>query len=163
MSWNTCDLYDDFEGEAQVPDVVLSDFGGVTAFSGPITTVKAFEDNSRLKELSATPGEGRVMVVDGGGSLRCALLGDMIGADLVKNGWAGVVIYGCIRDVEALEGLDLGVKALASTPRKSVRRGEGQIDLPLTFGGVTWRAGDVLFADADGILVLSPELAAGVS
>jgi regulator of ribonuclease activity A len=163
MSWNTCDLYDRFEAEAQVPEVALRDFGGATAFSGRIVTVKTFEDNSRIKDLSATPGEGRVLVVDGGGSLRCALLGDMIGADLVRNGWAGVVIHGCVRDVEALKGLDLGVKALASTPRKPVRRGEGQTSLPLTFGGVTWRPGDMLFADADGILVLSPELAAGLS
>jgi regulator of ribonuclease activity A len=163
MSWNTCDLYDRFEAEAQVPDMVLRDFGGPTAFSGRIATVKTFEDNSRIKELSATPGEGRVMVVDGGGSLRCALVGDMIGADLVRNGWAGVVIYGCVRDVEALKGLDLGVKALASTPRKPARRGEGQTGLPLAFGGVVWRPGDMLFADADGVLVLPPELAAGLS
>lgn len=146
-----------------MPDVVLHDFGGPTAFSGRIATVKTFEDNSRIKELSATPGHGRVLVVDGGGSLRCALVGDMIGADLVRNGWAGVVIYGCVRDVEALKGLDLGVKALASTPRKSVRRGEGQIELPLAFGGGTWRPGDMLFADADGVLVLPPELAAAVA
>jgi regulator of ribonuclease activity A len=162
MAWNTCDLYDRFETEAQVPEAGLRDYGGRIAFSGRIATVKCFEDNSRLKDLSTTPGEGRVLVVDGGGSLRNALLGDMIGADLMQHGWAGAVIFGCVRDVEALKGLDFGVKALAATPRKSVRDGEGHVGLPVVFGGVTWRPGDVLFADADGVLVLSPELAASV-
>ena len=162
MIASTCDLYDRFEGHCQVPDLVLRDFGGRTAFSGPVATVKCFEDNSRIRELSRTPGNGRVLVADGGGSLRCALVGDMIGADFVANGWAGVVIFGCIRDVAALAGLALGIKALASTPRKSVRRDEGQVDLPVAFGGVAWRPGDMLFADADGLLLLTPELAAQV-
>ncbi|MGC1301048.1 MAG: ribonuclease E activity regulator RraA [Caulobacteraceae bacterium] len=162
MAWNTCDLYDRFEAEAQVPDRPLHDYGGRTVFSGRIATVKCFEDNSRLKELSATPGEGRVLVVDGGGSLRDALLGDMIGGDMARNGWAGAVIFGSVRDVEALKGLDFGVRALAATPRKAAREGEGKLGLALAFAGVTWRPGDMLFADADGVLVLSPELAAGV-
>ena len=161
MAWTTCDLYDQFETEAQVPDVVLRDYGGRIAFSGRIATLKCFEDNGRLRALSRTPGDGRVLVIDGGGSLRYALLGDMIGADLVKNGWVGAVIFGCVRDVEPLKGLDLGVKALASTPRKAARRDEGQIDQPLAFGGVIWRPGDVLYADADGVLTLTPDLAAG--
>ena len=151
MAWSTCDLSDRFEDRARVPEVLWRDFGARTAFTGAAVTVKCFEDNSRLKALSAEPGAGRVIVVDGGGSLRCA-----------KNGWAGVVIWGAVRDVAALGGVDLGVKALGATPRRSVRRGEGQVDLPITFGGVTWRPGDVIFADPDGVLALSAEDASGV-
>ena len=162
MTWTTCDIYDQFEGRARTPDVTLAGFGGRTAFSGRIVTVKCFEDNARLKALSGQPGDGRVIVVDGGGSRRCALLGDMIAADLAKNGWAGVVIFGCVRDVAALREIDLGVQALASTPRKSVRRGEGQVDIPVSFGGMEWRPGEVLFADEDGVLTLSADDAAGV-
>ena len=162
MAWSTCDLSDRFEDRARVPEVLWRDFGARTAFTGAAVTVKCFEDNSRLKALSAEPGAGRVIVVDGGGSLRCALVGDMIAAELAKNGWAGVVIWGAVRDVAALGGVDLGVKALGATPRRSVRRGEGQVDLPITFGGVTWRPGDVIFADPDGVLALSAEDASGV-
>ena len=157
MTWNTCDIHDRFEGGVRVPEVAWRDFGGRLQFGGPVVTVKCFEDNSRLKELGAQPGLGRVLVVDGGGSLRYALLGDVIAADLARNGWAGAVVWGAVRDVVALRSIDLGVKALGSIPRRSVRRGEGQVDLPLNVGGVDWRPGDQLFADEDGVILLAPD------
>ena len=154
MSWTTCDLCDEHEAAARVPQIAWRDYGGRSRFAGPIATVKCFEDNSRVKELSATPGLGRVLVVDGGGSLRNALVGDMIGADFARNGWAGVVVWGVVRDTTELGRLDLGVKALGSIPRKSVRRGEGVADVELSFGAVIWRPGDLLFADEDGVILL---------
>ncbi len=159
MSFSTCDLYDQFEAAAQVSEANWRDYGGRRRFSGRVATVRCFEDNSRIKELSGQLGEGRVLVVDGGASLRHALVGDMIAGDLAANGWAGVVIWGAVRDVEALAALDLGVKALGSTPRKSVRRGQGEAGAPVRFAGVEWRPGDRLYADADGVLLL-PETAA---
>ena len=137
-----------------MPQLAWRDFGGRARFAGPVATVKCFEDNARIKELASTPGEGRVLVVDGGGSLRCALVGDMIGADFQRNGWAGVVVWGAVRDSLQLSELALGVKALGAIPRRSVRRGEGVAGIELAFGGVAWRPGDVLFADADGVILL---------
>ena len=156
MSWTTCDLCDAHQAAARVPQLAWRDFGGRGRFAGPIATVKCFEDNSRIKELGAMPGEGRVLVVDGGGSLRCALVGDMIGADFQRHGWAGLVVWGAVRDTAELGRLDLGVKALGAIPRRSVRRGEGVTDTGLAFGGVAWRPGDMLFADEDGIVLLEP-------
>lgn len=153
MTFKTADLFDDHGDTLQVLSPDFVDFGGRDVFCGPIVTVKCFEDNSRVKEFSQTPGNGRVLVVDGGGSLRCALLGDMIAAKFVENGWAGLVIYGCVRDTVDLAGMDLGVKALAATPRKSIRRNEGQTDLPITFGDVTFQPGQWLYADHDGVVV----------
>jgi regulator of ribonuclease activity A len=158
----TCDLYDAFSATAQVCETPLRDFGGRKQFSGPIVTVACFEDNSRIKELSLTPGEGRVIVVDGGGSARCALVGDIIGADLVKNGWAGVIVHGCIRDSVLLAPFDLGVKAMGTVPRAPAKRGQGVVGEVLAFGGVLWRSGDVAFADEDGVLVLTAQEAATI-
>ena len=154
MTFQTADLYDEHEGEARVPLLQLRSFGGRTSFSGEVQTLKCFEDNSLIKAASAEAGEGRVLVVDGGGSLRCALMGDLIAKAFCDHGWAGVVIWGAVRDCDALAALDLGVRALGATPRKSVRRGEGQSGIALTMGGVEWRPGDRLYADADGVLLL---------
>lgn len=156
----TCDLFDKFKDTIRYVLPGFQDFGGVKRFSGPVTTVKCFEDNSRVKELLATPGAGRVLVVDGAGSLRCALMGDMIAASAVKNGWAGVVIWGCVRDVAELATLPLGIKALAPTPRASTRRDQGLVDVPAELPGSTVNPGDVLFADEDGIVLLTAEQAA---
>ena len=163
MTFTTCDLYDDHEATAQVPALPLLDFGGRATFWGPIATVKCFEDNSRIKDLSLTPGHGRVLVVDGGGSPRNALVGDVIGGDFARNGWAGVVIYGFVRDTAQLARLDLGVKALGATPRRPAKRGEGQTGIDLSFGGVTWREGDGLFADEDGVVILAAKDAEAIS
>lgn len=154
---STCDLYDRFEATARVADPVFRDFGLRRRFSGEAVTVKCFEDNSRVKETLGTPGRGKVLVVDGGGSLRAALMGDLIAKDAVRNGWEGVVIHGCVRDAAVLATLDLGIKALAAIPRKTVRNGEGQRDLAVTLAGIRIAPGDIVFADEDGVLVLSKD------
>ncbi len=158
----TCDLLDDHP-DTQVcsPSIdgkSFRNFGGQKAFGGQVVTVKCFEDNSRVKELLATEGAGKVLVVDGGASMRCALMGDLIGESAVKNHWAGVVIYGCVRDVDALATLDLGVQALASIPQKSNRKGAGETDVTLNFGGLMIESGMYLYADNNGILVSDVEL-----
>lgn len=158
----TCDLLDDHP-QTQVMSPSLDgksfrNFGGRKAFGGEVVTVKCFEDNSRVKELLATEGAGKVLVVDGGASMRCALLGDLIGESAVKHHWAGVIVYGCVRDVDALAQLDLGVQALAAIPQKSNRKGAGETGLTLTFGGVTIEPGHYIYADNNGILVSSEKL-----
>ncbi|MFT4248626.1 MAG: ribonuclease E activity regulator RraA [Pseudomonas sp.] len=155
MNWTTPDLCDRFP-EVAVAEPLFRSFGGLGAFSGPITTVRCVEDNSRVRELALVPGEGRVLVVDGHGSLRHALLGDQIAANAVSNGWAGVLIHGCVRDVEVLATLPLGVLALAAHPRKTEKRGLGDVDVPVNFAGVAFVPGYWLYADASGVL-LSPE------
>lgn len=157
---STCDLYDRFESTARVLAGQYRDLGGRRRFAGVAVTVKCFEDNSRVKELLGTPGLGRVLVVDGGGSLRAALMGDLIAKDAVRNGWEGVVIHGAVRDSAVLVTLDLGVRALGTTPRKTVRNGEGQKDLAITIEGVRVSPGDHVYVDEDGVLVLE---AAGVA
>lgn len=154
MTHSTCDLYDEHGDTLQVLPAELQCFGGRTRFSGTAVTVKCFEDNSRIKELGVTPGKGRVLVVDGGGSRRCALLGDMIAQDFIDQQWEGVILYGLIRDRQELSGMDLGVKALGSIPRKSTRRGEGQTDLPIQIAGARIQPGDQVFADEDGVVVM---------
>lgn len=153
----TCDLYDEHLDAARVPTVSLCNLGGRSQFFGRAVTVKCFEDNSRIKELVATAGEGRVMVVDGGGSLRCALVGDVLAGEAQRNGWAGVIVYGSVRDKAALGQLDLGVMAIDVTPRKSVRRGEGQVDISIQLGDVWCHPGDLVYADEDGVLLLDAD------
>jgi regulator of ribonuclease activity A len=116
-------------------------------------TVKCFEDNSCVKELVATPGEGRVMVVDAGGSMRRACLGDMLAEQASVNGWSGLIIYGCIRDVDEIMNTDIGVQALGTHPMKTDKKGIGEIDIAVTFGGVTFNPGDYLYADNNGVIV----------
>jgi regulator of ribonuclease activity A len=149
----TPDLCDNNPELVRVLEPMLSNFGGREAFGGEIVTVKCFEDNSLVKEYLATPGEGKVMVVDGGGSLRKALLGDMIAESAVKNGWAGVIINGCIRDVSVISNLDLGVQALATIPLKTDKRGIGDYNVAVTFGGVTFNPGEYIYADSNGVVV----------
>ncbi len=158
MSISTADLYDAHETSVQVVEPLYRDFGAVKGFSGRIATVKVFEDNSLVRAALEEPGEGRVLVVDGGGSLRCALLGDMLAELAISNGWVGVVIHGCVRDSRVLAGLPLGIKAMATNPRKSVKRGEGERAGLMSFAGVTVHDGDWLYADEDGILISSQEL-----
>lgn len=153
MSLATTDLSDAHPTAVQAADPIFRDYGGRRAFHGPITTLKLFEDNALVRSALETAGEGRVLVVDGGGSMRCALLGDQLAELAVRHAWAGVVVYGCIRDSEVIGQLDLGVKALATHPLKSIKRGEGQRDLPVRFAGVTFRPGAWLYADADGLIV----------
>ncbi|WP_300574727.1 ribonuclease E activity regulator RraA [Phenylobacterium sp.] len=151
---SVADLCDENEGAAQVLRLQMRDLGGRKAFSGPIRTVACHEDNSKVKAILATPGNGAVLVVDGGGSLNCALVGDMIAQSAVDHGWAGVVVNGAVRDAAVLATLDLGVKALGTMPLRSVRRDQGEIDVVVAFGGVIFTPGAQLFADEDGVIVL---------
>ncbi|MEU8148135.1 ribonuclease E activity regulator RraA [Nonomuraea sp. NPDC048901] len=153
MTIVTADLYDERGDELDSCDLQLSQYGGRRAFAGTVVTVRCHEDNALLKSVLGEPGEGRVLVVDGGGSLHTALMGDIIAGLAVASGWAGVVINGAVRDVAALRELDLGVKALGANPRKSGKEGTGQRDVPVAFGGVTFHPGAELFSDDDGILV----------
>lgn len=152
----TADLCDDHGEALQVCEPLFRAYGGRPAFSGPISTVRCFEDNSRVKEAVEGPGEGRVLIVDGGGSRRRALFGDKLGRAAVNNGWAGVIVYGCIRDSAELGGMDLGLRALGTMPLRSDKRGEGERDIPVRFAGVTFRPGDYVYVDEDGVVV-SPQ------
>jgi len=153
MSFATTDL-SDAHPEAQICDPDFGDFGGRLAFHGPIKTLKVFEDNALVRATLETPGEGRVLVVDGGGSLRCALVGGQLGVLGVKNGWSGIVVNGCVRDAEELAAQDLGIKALALHPRKSEKGlHTAHADKVLRFTGVTFKPGAWLYADADGMVV----------
>ncbi|MBK1644271.1 ribonuclease activity regulator protein RraA [Thiocapsa imhoffii] len=152
-NFKTADLVDQYEESVRVCDPLFRDFGGHTRFHGRVVTLKCFEDNSLVKATLAEPGHGRVLVVDAGGSLRCAMLGDLIAGSAVEQGWAGVILHGCIRDSREIAAMPLGVKALATHPRKSLKRGEGQRDVPITFAGVRFVPGDLVYCDEDGILV----------
>jgi regulator of ribonuclease activity A len=158
----TCDVCDDYKNDAsgayRVLAPVFRDFGGVQKFCGLVTTVKCFEDNSQVKIAVESPGDGRVLVVDGGGSLRRALLGGNLGAAAAKNGWAGVVIDGCVRDVAELSRSLVGIRALATIPLPTERRHEGQRDVPVQIQGVWVRPGDWLYADEDGMVVMPVRL-----
>ena len=151
----TSDLFDDHPGAASC-ETQFRQFGGVRSFSGRIATVRCLEDNVLLRGQVSEPGEGRVLVVDGGGSFGCALLGDNIAELAVSNGWAGIVVNGCVRDVLALAELPIGIKALGSNPRPSGKAGAGEVDVSVTFGGAEFTPGAVLHADDDGVIVLAP-------
>lgn len=150
-----CDLHHD---KLCVLEIPLLSFGGHTSFFGEVITIKCFEDNSLVKEQAALPGKGRVMVVDGGGSMRRALLGDMIAASAAKQEWAGFLIYGCIRDVDEIGQLPLGVKALGTNPVKTEKRGIGDLNVPVAFGGVTFEPCQWVYADNNGVIVSRTEL-----
>ncbi len=150
--FTTCDLYDADES-LQSLSLQLLNLGGKPRFTGRVRTISCFRDNGLVKELLNSPGEGSVLVVDGAGSVDSALMGDLMAASAIENGWSGVVIHGAIRDRVDLAKMDLGVRALGSNPRKSVKDGLGQIDVPLQFGGVTFVPGGTLWSDEDGVLV----------
>lgn len=153
---STADILDAHPAEARVCEVVLHQFGGATSFSGPISTVRCHEDNVVLKRHLGEAGEGRVLVVDGGGSHRVALLGDMVAGLAAENGWAGVIVNGCVRDSVALRALGVGIKALGTNPRPSGKAGAGEIDVPVEFGGITFEPGAMLYSDDDGVVVIEP-------
>ncbi|MGA7205128.1 MAG: ribonuclease E activity regulator RraA [Specibacter sp.] len=153
MTFTTADLMDERSAELAAIPVQFRMFGTPSQFSGPARTVRCFQDNALLKSILATPGNGAVLVVDGGGSLETALMGDMIAQLAVDNGWSGVVINGAIRDSVVVNTLPLGVKALGTNPTKSGKAGTGESDVPLTLGQVSIRPGAMVYADADGILV----------
>ena len=150
----TADLVDEYGEALESCDTQLRQYGGRELFQGTIVTIRCHQDNGLVKATLNEPGEGQVLVVDGGGSLHTALMGDLIAASAVRNGWEGVVINGPVRDTAALKELDLGVKALGSNPRKSAKTGAGERDVVLTFGEATFTPGATLVSDADGIVVL---------
>ena len=150
----TADLVDEHGDRAQVCELALRQFGAVTSFSGRIATIRCFEDNVLVRERVSSPGDGQVLVVDGGGSLRCALVGDSLAGLARDNGWAGLAINGAVRDVAELRELELGIKALGRNPRRSAKAGGGEVDVEVSFGGVTFRPGATLYSDDDGIVVL---------
>ena len=158
MKFTVPDICDDFLPELQVLEPVFTNYGGQRKFYGEVVTLKCFEDNSLVKQTLGTRGQGRVLVVDGGGSLRCALMGDILGAMAAENGWQGVLINGCVRDVEILRTIDLGVRALNCHPLKSNKRNEGQLNVPLRFAGVNFESGQYLYADDNGIVIAQKEL-----
>lgn len=162
MTFKTPDLCDEFESElgrtVRVVAPMFQRYGRRTAFCGQIVTLKLFEDNSLVRAALSEPGQGKVLVVDGGGSMRCALVGDQLAILAQKNGWEGIVVYGCIRDSGDIDQLDIGVRALATHPQKSVKKGIGDLNLSVTFGGVTFNPGESLYADEDGVLISSKPL-----
>lgn len=158
MTICTPDLCDAFADDVRVLQPLLKNFGGIHAFGGPISTVKCHEDNSLVKTALDEPGHGRVLVVDGGGSLRRALLGDLLAQKAVSNGWAGVIVYGCIRDVDVIATLALGVQAIAANPQKTDKRNEGQRDVRVSFGGVDFMPGEFVYADNNGVIVAAKPL-----
>jgi regulator of ribonuclease activity A len=150
----TADLVDDIYPDVRSCDLQLRNFGGVTDFAGPITTVKCFQDNALLKSVLSEPGEGRVLVIDGDGSLHTALVGDVIAGIAKDSGWAGLIVHGAVRDASTLRTIDVGIKALGTNPRKGGKTGAGERDVEVTFGGVTFVPGEVAYCDEDGIVVV---------
>jgi regulator of ribonuclease activity A len=151
---STADLYDEYGEKLGSCDTQLRQYGGRQVFRGPAVTVSCFQDNALLKSVLGEPGAGRVLVVDGGGSLHTALMGDLIAGLAVGNGWAGVVINGAVRDVAALRELPIGIKALGSNPRKSGKTGAGERDVVVEFGGCRFTPGAEVISDDDGVVVL---------
>jgi len=151
----TADLVDEIGPDVRSCDLQLRQFGARREFAGPITTVKCFQDNALLKSVLSEPGNGGVLVIDGGGSLHTALVGDVIAGLGVRNGWSGLIINGAVRDSATLRTLDIGIKALGTNPRKSTKTVAGQRDVPVEFGGVVFAPGDIAYSDDDGIVVVS--------
>lgn len=152
----TADLVDRYGEELGSIAVQFRSFGRHRRFAGPAVTVKCFEDNALLKStLSTWPdASGAVLVVDGGGSLRSALVGDLIAGLAVEHGWSGLVVHGCVRDSVALDELDIGIKALGTNPRKSAKTGAGVVGEPVEIGGIKITSGQIVVSDEDGIVVL---------
>jgi len=153
----TADLCDEYGSGVEVMTATLADFGGVPAFCGPVTTLQVREDNALVRAALGEPGQGRVLVVDGGGSLRTALVGGNLGKLAEAQGWSGIVVWGAVRDVAELRRCHIGLRALGATPRKSAKTGAGQRDVPIEFGGITIHPGQWLAADADGVVVFARE------
>lgn len=158
MSFATADLYDEHEEKLQIATPIFNDYGGKKSFSGPASTVKVFQDNSLVRAALEEPGEDRVLVVDGKGSLHCALVGDMLAILAKDNGWQGIIVFGCIRDSSVIADIDIGVKALNTNPRKSIKKGIGERDVRVVFADVTINPGDYIYADEDGVVISSEKL-----
>jgi regulator of ribonuclease activity A len=151
----TADLVDDIGPDVRSCDLQFRQFGGRPEFAGPISTVRCFQDNALLKSVLSRPGKGGVLVIDGAGSLHTALVGDVIAELARSNGWAGLVVNGAVRDAAALRGIDIGIKALGTNPRKSGKTGEGESNVEVSLGGVAFVPGDIAHSDDDGIVVVA--------
>ncbi len=158
MSFATADLYDEHGDDLQVVHPMFNHYGALSKFHGQVVTLKVHEDNTLVRAALEEPGEGRVLVVDGGGSLRCALVGDMLAELGIRNAWAGIIVYGCIRDSAVIEEMQIGIKALNTNPKKSVKKGVGERDILIRFGEVAFAPGDYVYADKDGIVVSHEKL-----
>lgn len=156
MAFATADLYDEHGENLQVALPVFNDYGGKSSFCGEIVTVKVYEDNSLVRAALEETVRDKVLVVDGGESMRCALVGDMLAKLGMENGWQGIIVSGCIRDSDVIRKMEIGLKAIGTNPRKSVKKGAGERDISVSFAGVVFRPGEYLYADADGI-VTSPQ------
>ena len=153
----TADLVDSIGSEVRSCDLQFRQFGGRPEFAGPISTVRCFQDNALLKSVLSRPGAGGVLVIDGEGSVHTALVGDVIAELARSNGWAGLVVHGAVRDAATLRGIDIGIKALGTNPRKSTKTGAGERDVEVSLGGVTFVPGDVAYSDDDGIVVVAAD------
>ena len=158
MSFKTADLSDENEGIAQIVLPGLRNYGGKSRFHGQIVTIKSFNDNSKVREQVRSPGHGKVLVIDNEGSMRCAMLGDMLAAAAIENGWSGVVIHGCLRDSVDIAAMEIGVKALDTNPLRSVKKGLGEVNIELEFLGASFRPGEFLYSDEDGIILSATPL-----
>ena len=163
MNFKTPDLLDANEtlsqaGSLRVVMPMFQRYGGRISFSGRIVTLKLFEDNSLVREAVGGDGKGKVLVIDGGGSLRCALVGDQLAILAHKNGWEGLVVFGCIRDSGDINQIDIGVRALNTHPLKSIKKGAGDRNIDICFGGITFKPGEWLYADEDGVIVSATAL-----
>lgn len=151
----TADLADEYYADVRSCDLQLRNYGSTAMFAGPITTVRCFQDNALLKSVLSQPGNGGVLVIDGGGSLHTALVGDVIAGLAADNGWAGLIVNGAVRDASALRTISIGIKALGTNPRKGTKTGDGDRDVAVTFGGVTFVPGELAYCDDDGIVVVA--------
>ncbi len=156
MEYNTSELCDVYLDQVDVVEPMFNSYGGRSSFGGQVTTIKCFEDAGIIRTVAELDGEGRVMLIDGGGSLRRALVDADVAALAAENKWEGIVVYGCVRDVDALDEIDIGIKALASIPVGADNQGIGESDVPVNFGGVTFLPEDHIYADSTGV-ILSPE------
>ncbi len=155
MNFKTADLCDEFSNTShfQIVEPIFRAYGAKTTFCGQITTLKIFEDNTLVRELLEQKVNNRVLVIDGGGSHRCALLGDNLAKLAIENGWEGVIVYGCIRDSADIADMPLGIRALHTHPLKSRKRGVGEKDILVTFAGVNFKSDHYVYVDEDGIIV----------
>ncbi len=158
MNFTTADLCDAFPEAVKVAEPVLLRYGGVRRFGGPVETLRVFEDNGLVRETLEVSGEARVLVVDGGGSLRTALVGGRLAALAHRNGWAGVVVNGCIRDSAEIADIPIGIRAVSTSPMRSSKEGAGTRGIAVAFAGLVFTPGHFLYADEDGLLVANRSL-----
>ncbi len=160
IDFHTADLCDEHESFVDVAEPMFTSYGGRRSFGGPIVTLKVFEDNSYVAQTATASGKGRVLVVDAGGSLRCSIVGDNVAQTACDSGWAGLLIFGAVRDSRAIAGIHIGLQALGTVPRRSIKSNVGQRDLPVRFAGITFTPGNYVYCDEDGVLVAPRDLLA---